>query len=134
LDASTVVIQVRDGVVIDRDSHTAAEGLKYDYETVVAGTKFRIFFDLENPTLADEALFGAALFEWADGSTLGGFTSRGLGRFHLEKIEIFGVDMENPEERVRYLTSPDPARRWTNRGSWESYFGEKIQQHLQTKQ
>jgi CRISPR/Cas system CSM-associated protein Csm3 (group 7 of RAMP superfamily) len=121
-------------VVIDRDSHTAAEGLKYDYETVVAGTKFRIFFDLENPTLSDEALFGAALFEWADGSTLGGFTSRGLGRFHLEEIKVFGVDLENAEERVRYLTSPDPPRRWTNRGPWDVYFGQRIQQHLQTRQ
>ncbi len=133
LDASTAVIQVRDGVVIDRDSHTAAEGLKYDYETVVAGTRFRIFFDLENPTLSDEALFGAALFEWADGSTLGGFTSRGLGRFHLEDIKVFGVDLENAEERVRYLTSPDPARRWTVRGPWEEYFGQRIQQHLQAR-
>src|SRR5262249_42067434 len=35
-----VVVQVRDGVVLDRDSHTAVNGLKYDYEVAPAGTRF----------------------------------------------------------------------------------------------
>lgn len=124
------VIEVRDGVVIDRDSRTAAEGLKYDYETVPAGTKFRICIELENPTSKELALIGAALFEWSSGSSLGGFVSRGLGRFHLEQIELKGVDLSNPEERRRYLTNPDPERRFTDRGNWEAFFQRRIEEQL----
>jgi CRISPR-associated RAMP protein (TIGR02581 family) len=126
LDPGMAIVQVRDGVVIDRDSHTAAEGLKYDYEVVSAGSRFRVAFDLENPTEKDEALLGAALIEWSDGSTLGGFTSRGLGRFHLEQIQLWGVDFDNPQERIRYLSAKSHEERWTNRGDFYAYFEPKI--------
>jgi len=119
-------VRVRDGVVLDRDSHTAVDGLKYDYETVAAGTAFRVCFDLDNPTPADEALFGAALFEWAAGSSLGGFTSRGLGRFRLEDIQVRGVDFDNPSERVQYLTRLKAEDKLINRGDWQGYFQKKI--------
>ncbi|MCS7239524.1 MAG: CRISPR-associated RAMP protein Csx7 [Thermoguttaceae bacterium] len=130
VDPSVAIIQVRDGVVIDRDSHTAAEGLKYDFETVVAGVRYKVTFELEDPTPRDEALFGAALFEWAAGSTLGGFTSRGLGRFHLDDIDLRGVDFANPEEQRRYLTTVDPEKRWSPRGDWQEYFRQKIEECL----
>ncbi len=120
--APLVAVQVRDGVVLDRDSHTAAEGLKYDYETVVAGTAFRIAVDLDNPTDSDKALLGAAMFEWTAGSSLGGFTSRGLGRFHLEDIRVRGVNLDDPQERIRYLTRPDPEEKLCDRGDWQAYF------------
>ena len=64
LDPWTSVVQVRDGVVIDRDSRTAVDGLKYDYEVVPPSTRFQLCIDLENPTDADLALLGAALFDW----------------------------------------------------------------------
>ena len=51
------------------------------------------------------ALFGAALFEWHSGSSIGGFTSRGLGRFHLEEIKLLGIDLSDPEQRVKFLTA-----------------------------
>lgn len=133
VDPSAAIVQVRDGVVIDRDSHTAAEGLKYDYETVIAGTRYHLIFDLENTSDREEALFGAALFEWNSGATLGGFTSRGLGRFHLKNIRLLGVDFDKPEERVRYLTKSDPDERWSDWGSWEKYFGGKIERLLRPK-
>ena len=85
-NADAAIVQVRDGVVLDRDSHTAVSGLKCDYEVIPAGTSFGVQFDLDNANDADEALFGAALFEWCAGSSLGGFTSRGLGRFRLDRI------------------------------------------------
>lgn len=127
---TAAAVRVRDGVVLDRDSHTAVDGLKYDYETVAAGTAFRVCFDLDNPTPADEALFGAALFEWHAGSSLGGFTSRGLGRFRLEEVKVRGVDFDNPEERVRYLTRPKVEEKLKDRGDWQSYFQTKIEEHL----
>ncbi|MCX8139115.1 MAG: RAMP superfamily CRISPR-associated protein [Gemmataceae bacterium] len=132
VNPGAAVVRVRDGVVLDRDSHTAADGLKYDYETVAAGTRFEVVFDLDNPTPADEALFGAALFEWASGSSLGGFTSRGLGRFHLENITLRGVDLDNPQERLRYLTRPRPEDKLNDRGDWQTYFQRRIENHLQT--
>jgi CRISPR-associated RAMP protein (TIGR02581 family) len=123
-----VAVQIRDGVVLDRDSHTAVSGLKYDYETLPAGTRFEIRFDLDNPTPADEALFGAALFEWAAGSSIGGFTSRGLGRFRVEQVKLQGVDLDDTKQRIRYLTTPDPAKRLTDLGDWQTYLQPRITQ------
>lgn len=127
---AAAVIKVRDGVVLDRDSHTAAEGLKYDYETVAAGTAFRVVFDLDNPTPTDEALFGAALFDWASGSSLGGFTSRGLGRFRLVDLSVSGVNFDDHQERVRYLTRLTSDEKLTNRGDWQAYFQRRIEEAL----
>jgi CRISPR-associated RAMP protein (TIGR02581 family) len=132
VNPAMAVVRVRDGVVLDRDSHTAADGLKYDYETVAAGTRFAVTFDLDNATLRDEALFGAALVEWAAGSSLGGFTSRGLGRFRLEQIEVRGVNFDNPQERLQYLTRPTADEKWTHRGDWQAYFQKRIDEHLRT--
>jgi CRISPR-associated RAMP protein (TIGR02581 family) len=126
IDSHAAAVRVRDGVVLDRDSHTAVDGLKYDYETVAAGAVFEIVLELDNPAPRDEALLGAALFEWCSGSSLGGFTSRGLGRFHLEQLDVVGVDFSNPEERKRYLTHADPAKKWVSRGNWERYFQDRI--------
>ncbi|MDE0012361.1 MAG: CRISPR-associated RAMP protein Csx7 [Candidatus Poribacteria bacterium] len=126
------VVQVRDGVVIDRDSRTAVDGLKYDYEVVPPSSLFELCIDLENPTDADIALLGAALFEWCAGSSLGGFTSRGLGRFHLEEIKVFGVDLNDPDQQLKFLTKTDFAERFSNLGNWESYFSDRIKQQLQS--
>jgi CRISPR-associated RAMP protein (TIGR02581 family) len=120
-------VRVRDGVVLDRDSHTAVDGLKYDYETVAAGAAFLVGFDLDNPTPADEALVGAALFEWAAGSSIGGFTSRGLGRFHLERLQLCGVDFDDQKERLQYLTRLKAEDKLNDRGDWQSYFQRKIE-------
>lgn len=131
LDDWASVVQVRDGVVIDRDSRTAVDGLKYDYEVVPPSSRFQLCIDLENPTDADLALLGAALFEWHAGSSLGGFTSRGLGRFHLEDIKISHVDLNDPDQLLKFLTKTDSAERFSDlEEEWESYFSERIEQQL----
>ena len=99
------VVQVRDGVVIDRDSQTAVDGLKYDYEVIPPSSQFELCIDLENPTDPDLALLGIALFEWYAGSSIGGFTSRGLGRFRIKNIKLSGVDMNDPDQRLKFLTA-----------------------------
>ena len=124
------IVQVRDGVVIDRDSQTAVNRLKYDYEVVPPGSRFELCIDLENPTDKDLALLGVALFEWHAGSSLGGFTSRGLGRFHLECIKLSGVDMSAPKQRVKFLTETTAECRLSDLGDWETYFTEHIQLQL----
>ena len=123
------VVQVRDGVVIDRDSQTAVDGLKYDYEVIPPGSRFALCIDLDDSSDQDLALLGAALFEWRSGNSIGGFTSRGLGRFHLQEIEMRGVDLRDPEQRVRYLTSTTDDR-LSDLGDWESFFSDHIQRRL----
>lgn len=125
------VVQVRDGVVIDRDSQTAVNRLKYDYEVVPSGSRFAICIELENPTYQDMALLGVALFEWHAGSSLGGFTSRGLGRFRLEDIKFSGVDMNDPAQRVKFLTATADTERLSDLGEWDTCFAEHIQRQLE---
>ncbi len=124
------LIRVRDGVVLDRDSHTAVDELKYDYECVSPETRFDLVIDVHNPAPEDEALLGAAIFEWAAGSSLGGFTSRGLGRFHLEQIEVRGTDFSDPAQRKQYLLGRTPQDRLQPLGDWQAYFQDKIDQRL----
>ncbi len=124
------VVQVRDGVVIDRDSQTAVNGLKYDYEVIPSGSRFEICIDLENPTDQDMALLGAALFEWHSGSSIGGFTSRGLGRFRLENIQLAGVNMSDSEQRMKFLTATKTEDRLSDLGDWETYFTGHIKRQL----
>ena len=124
------VVQVRDGVVIDRDSQTAVNGLKYDYEVVPPGSRFELCIDLENPTDQDMALLGVALFEWHAGSSIGGFTSRGLGRFHLENIKLAGVDLTDCKQRVKFLTATKAEDRLSDLGDWENYFADSIKGQL----
>ena len=116
------IVQIRDGVVIDRDSQTAVDGLKYDYEVVPASSQFKICIELENPIAPDLALLGAALFQWHAGSSIGGFTSRGLGRFHLKDIKLLGVDMADSKQREKYLTNITTEERFSDLGDWEDYF------------
>ena len=125
------IVQVRDGVVIDRDSQTAVNGLKYDYEVVPPGSRFEICIDLENPTDQDMVLLGAALFEWHAGSSIGGFTSRGLGRFRLENIQLTGVDMTDIEQRMKFLTGKKTEDRLSDQDSWDAYFTRYIKQQLE---
>src|SRR5262249_61900761 len=97
------------------------------------GSTFVVRFDLDNQSVNDEALLGAALFEWAGGSSIGGFTSRGLGRFHLKNVQVRGVDLTDPRQRVAYLTATDPAGRLRDLGGWQTYFTGKIQEALQRR-
>ena len=65
------------------------------------------------------------------GSSLGGFTSRGLGRFHLEDIKVSQVDLNDPAQRLNFLTKTDSAARFSDlEEGWESYFGDRIEQQL----
>ncbi len=116
------IVEIRDGVVIDRDSQTAVDGLKYDYEVVPSSSQFEICIELENPNDSDLALLGAAMFDWSAGSSIGGFTSRGLGRFHLKDIILSGVDMDDPKQRVKFLTGKTTEERFSDLGNWEDYF------------
>lgn len=96
-------LQVRDGVCIDRDTETARDKAKYDYEVVPAGALFDISIDIDNPSDNDLVLVGAALAEWKNGFRLGGFTSRGLGKVRFTDIKIEQVDYTDPAQLKNFL-------------------------------
>jgi CRISPR-associated RAMP protein (TIGR02581 family) len=78
-------IEVRDGVGIDRDTGTAADGVKYDFEVVPLGSEFGLELVLENAADWERGLVFVALDELRRGyASLGGMTSRGLGRVAID--------------------------------------------------
>lgn len=107
-------VELRDGVGIDRDTETARQGIKYDFEVVPASTRFDLEIIVEN---ADDALLGLLLIglrELEQGRVaLGGKTTRGLGnvRLELQELEVVGdniadaLDGEGSADLVEYLIS-----------------------------
>jgi CRISPR-associated RAMP protein (TIGR02581 family) len=90
--------EVRDGVSIDRDTETAAEGKKFDYEAVPKGTEFELEIVAENIEDEELGLLFVGLNEFKNGSaSLGGNTSRGLGSVSIkwDKIEVINEDKQS---------------------------------------
>jgi CRISPR-associated RAMP protein (TIGR02581 family) len=84
---------VRDGVAIDRDKGTAADGKLYNYEVVPAGTRFKLHLEAENLGDWQRGLLWLGLRALKDGRVaLGGFTSRGLGWVRLEEPAVLLVE------------------------------------------
>ncbi|MBN2390316.1 MAG: CRISPR-associated RAMP protein [Anaerolineae bacterium] len=103
---------IRDGVAIDRDTETAAEGLKYDFEAVPSGVGFRFEMVIENASDAELGLALLGLREFEMGNVaLGGAISRGLGSVTL------ALDWAQSE----WLTAPN----------LRAYFAEQSVERLQ---
>jgi CRISPR-associated RAMP protein (TIGR02581 family) len=87
------MIQVRDGVSINRDSLTAEGGRKFDFEVVPPGVRFRLSLVLDNPEDYEIGLLLRALMLFDEGfAFLGGHSSRGMGRVSISVEEIVRVD------------------------------------------
>ncbi|WP_437743778.1 RAMP superfamily CRISPR-associated protein [Sorangium sp. So ce1504] len=97
------VTEIRDGVGIDRDTGTAAPGIKFDLEVLPAGARFS--FELVVEPDADLAVVALAVGELRQGNIpLGGRVTRGLGDVALTEFAIHEVDLARPEQLVPYLT------------------------------
>jgi len=85
---------VRDGVAIDRDSETAGDKLKYDFEVVPPNVKFEFEAIAENISLRLLGLLfiGLKQFESPNSVIIGGMKSRGLGWVNLKLNQIEVVD------------------------------------------
>jgi CRISPR-associated RAMP protein (TIGR02581 family) len=97
--------QERDGVAIDRDTETAADGKLYDFQVVPAGTPFEFKAVVENadPWELGLLMIGLHQFE-TEQIPLGGGRSRGLGVVKLEIDKMRWVDVEDhPEFLLQYL-------------------------------
>ena len=123
-------VQVRDSVVLDRDSHTAVDGLKYDYEVSQAGTQFEIEIELHDASDPELALMGAALMDWSDGVSVGGFTSRGLGRAEFTISKLLAIDFTDAQQRLKWLTSRDTNERYQQVDDWQGFFISHIENTL----
>ena len=92
-----LMLQVRDGVAIDRESGTAKEKAKFDYETIPAGTRFKLEISAENIEDWELGLLLFALDSLSNGyAFLGGNTSRGLGSVKIminEYLDLSGTDL-----------------------------------------
>jgi len=96
--------EIRDGVVIDRDSEKARNKLKYDFEVVPASARFSMRIDADNLSEKELALIGITLMEFKNGfGKLGGNKTRGTGNFHIEGINIRKVDCTRKDSFLNYL-------------------------------
>lgn len=93
------LLELRNGVGIDRDKELAAAGVLYDFEAVPPETQFELRVTIDNPTDEEVGLL-LYLFQELDAGnlTLGGKTSRGLGRVRVrwETIEEIRLQHDNP--------------------------------------
>ena len=97
--------QERDGVSIDRDTETAADGKLYDFQVVPASTHFAFRAVVENaePWELGLLMIGLHQFE-TEQIPLGGGRSRGLGVVKLNIDKMLWVDVEdNPQFLLQYL-------------------------------
>jgi CRISPR-associated RAMP protein (TIGR02581 family) len=98
------VLQVRDGVAIDRDSEKAKDRLKYDFEVVPASATFNLEIVLENATAQDLQLVSVGLSEFVHGfAPIGGKRSRGLGVCRLENLHVSELDLTDEKTRAARL-------------------------------
>ncbi len=98
--------QERDGVSIDRDTETAAEGKLYDFQVVPAGTQFEFKAIVENAEDWELGLLMIGLHQFeTEQIPLGGGRSRGLGVVKLDISEMLWFDYppEQPHLLLDYL-------------------------------
>lgn len=106
------LLEVRDGVGINRDSGTAVDYIKFDYEVVPSLTTFRFYLTAENLEDPEVALLALGLLEMMNGTVpLGGKSTRGLGRcrLHFEEVFHFEFPQNDPLESellLDYLKPP----------------------------
>jgi len=97
--------QERDGVAIDRDTETAADGKLYDFQVVPASTQFEFRAVVENAEEWELGLLMIGLHQFeTEQIPLGGGRSRGLGVVKLEIDKMRWFDVNNdPEKLLTYL-------------------------------
>lgn len=109
------LLELRNGVGIDRDKELAAAGVLYDFEAVPPETPFRLTVILDNYDDWEVGLL-LYLFEQLDQGSLalGGKTSRGLGQVRIDwqTMAETRLDKDNPFAELlstRDLLQPEAA-------------------------
>jgi CRISPR-associated RAMP protein (TIGR02581 family) len=93
--------QERDGVAIDRDTETAAEGKLYDFQVVSYGTNFDLKIVVENAETWELGLLMIGLHQFeSEQIPLGGGRSRGLGVVSLKIEQMQWFETGGDAERL----------------------------------
>jgi len=112
----TAASEIRHGVGIDRDTQTAREKIKYDFEALPSQLKFGLELVVERPSALDLALLALGLQEMQLGFVpLGGIRTRGLGRCQLDLAPVQRIDLANKAAVLAFLTQARPATAATPR-------------------
>lgn len=130
--------QERDGVAIDRDTETAADGKLYDYQVVPAATPFDFKAVVENAHDWELGLLMIGLHQFeTEQIPLGGGRSRGLGvvKLEIDKMRWFDYPEDRPDLLIEYLkklvmgddTAYEDAR------DFKDYWVEELIKHLNEK-
>lgn len=120
--------QRRDGVAIDRDTETAADGKLYDFEVVPAGVLFDFQAIVDNAEDWQLGMLYLGLSAFENGElTIGGGSSRGLGAIELSLNTPSYIDKHHI---VQYLTDDDYEGKDADWQLWVDAFQAKIKQQL----
>jgi len=126
------MIQVRDGVAIDRDSEKAVDQLKFDYEVVAPAQTFELKIWLDDPSDLDLGLTCIGLSEFVSGfGFIGGNRSRGLGNCQLEGLTIYELDLnvavdERSKRLKKYLLGRNEKDKMTVISNTNQFLDQKI--------
>jgi CRISPR-associated RAMP protein (TIGR02581 family) len=130
--------QERDGVAIDRDTETAADGKLYDFQVVPAGTKFEFKAVVENAEEWELGLLMIGLHQFeTEQIPLGGGRSRGLGvvKLDIEKMRWFDYPENQPHLLLDYLKKlvMGDESAYEDAGEFKDYWVEKLIDYLNSK-
>ncbi|MEH2195477.1 MAG: CRISPR-associated RAMP protein Csx7 [Nostoc sp.] len=93
--------QERDGVAIDRDTETAAEGKLYNFQVVPSGTSFHLKIVVENAENWELGLLMIGLHQFeSEQIPLGGGRSRGLGVVSLTIDQMQWFETEGDSRKL----------------------------------
>ena len=119
IEAAKSRLRIRDGVGIDRDTGSAVDGAKFDYEVIEPGADCPLFcfrMVAENVTDMDRKLIDLILNLLKQGLYVGGKRTGGLGQIKLKKdYDVTGFK--------------DPMSLWT-----ALVAKKKIDQHIEWKE
>ncbi|MEM9924583.1 MAG: CRISPR-associated RAMP protein Csx7 [Cyanobacteria bacterium P01_D01_bin.50] len=123
--------QERDGVSIDRDTETAADGKLYDFQVVPAGTQFEFKAIVENAEEWELGLLMIGLHQFeTEQIPLGGGRSRGLGVVKLDIKDMLWFDYpkDRPDLLLDYLKKlvMGDKSAYENASDFKDYWVEKL--------
>lgn len=94
-------VERRDGVCIDRETGTALDGRKYEFEQVAAGTEFEFYMSIDNLDSDHEELLKYIIGILKSGElAVGGKTSVGLGNIKLIDFEVYKITKDTLKEYI----------------------------------
>jgi CRISPR-associated RAMP protein (TIGR02581 family) len=129
--------QERDGVAIDRDTETAADGKLYDFQVVPAGTPFQFHAVVENSEEWELGLLMIGLHQFETQQIpLGGGRSRGLGVVELDIEKMQWVDVEDhPEFLLEYLRKMvnNDETAYENAEEYKDHWVQSLIKHIRDK-